>query len=151
MEDTLTAHVHPFSNQFELMEQILKLVRKQTLEKFSQGKVDLTYEQWIVMRGIQQKNGGSQKEIAQFVRKDPASFTRILDALENKGYIQRSVVAGNRRKYAIKLTQKGSRLLKKVLPLVSTIYQKGFKGQNPAQVEAFSSQLNILFTQLTHP
>jgi DNA-binding MarR family transcriptional regulator len=63
--------------------------------------------QWAVMVIIHDNPGRTQTAIAEAAGLDRSSLVPILNKLEKNGIIVREAVAGDKRAYAIQLTEKG--------------------------------------------
>ena len=88
---------------------INKLLREEGL--------NITNEQWIVLKVINEIPGLSQTEIAEKSLKDKTNITRILDLLEKSMFIERHKDDRDRRMYRIYITEQGKKILKAVNPI----------------------------------
>lgn len=69
---------------------------------------DLTPEQcFVLVRLAEIEEGPIQAELAKRFFKDPHSITRIIDVLEQRGFIERRSEKSNRRIFRIFVTEKG--------------------------------------------
>lgn len=78
---------------------------------------DITSEQWSVLFHVVHDEGMIQKTIAELTFKDKPTITRILNQLEQKGYIVRKADEQDRRSYRIYSTEQGKRLMDETEPL----------------------------------
>jgi DNA-binding MarR family transcriptional regulator len=131
-----------------LLERTARQYRKFVQLSFSKKGIRLTNEQWLVLKKISEKEGISQKEIAEYAYKDPASVTRILDTLENKRYVERKITPDDRRTCALFLTEKGRRIVEKALPVASKIIEKGTDGVAYEELEEIRDILDKIFQNL---
>jgi DNA-binding MarR family transcriptional regulator len=83
--------------------------------------INLTNEQWTVLKIISTTPGISQTEIAERSLKDKTNITRILDGLEKKNHIVRDKDENDRRAYKINITKEGKKILKEVEPVLRKI------------------------------
>lgn len=72
---------------------------------------ELTPGQPKILDYLQNHNGCVQKEIAKGCHIEPASITVILKGMENKGYIERKMLNGDRRSLYVFLTEKGKKYI----------------------------------------
>jgi len=86
---------------------ILKLKFRKDMEA---SGMDLTQEQYFIMFKLWLKDGQSQTELSDNLFQDYPNITRILDNLEKKKYVKRSMDQTDRRKFRIFLTEKGKKL-----------------------------------------
>jgi DNA-binding MarR family transcriptional regulator len=119
--------------------------RKLSQALFDSNGVDLTSDQWIVLKRIAEKEGLMQKEIAGLVSKDPGSVTRIIDLLEKKGFVSRDAVLTDRRQFALSLTASGAALVKKVTPLARKLRKQGLDGFSKTEEVKLNEMLNRLY------
>ncbi len=89
---------------------------------------DLTPEQCGVLVRLRDLQGINQSQLGKNLCKDRHSITRILNLLEERGYIERRPDGTDRRVYRIFLTGKGGALGDKLLPLIADHFDRVFSG-----------------------
>ena len=67
----------------------------------------VTTEQWIVLNKLWGRDGVSQKELSERCHKDQPTTARILDKLEQKGFVRRQTHPVDKRAFSIFLTEEG--------------------------------------------
>jgi len=72
--------------------------------------LDLTYTQFIVLMALWEKDNISITRLAEKTGLSKATMTPLLKRLEQKGFIQREVLADNERQKNIVLTESGRKL-----------------------------------------
>lgn len=97
---------------------------------FQESGVNITSEQWGVLKCLWQEEGISQSEIAEKVNKDKASVTRILDIMQKNKLIKRCDDERDRRSYRIYLTDEGKSLEGKLKPVVLATNQRIYRNLN---------------------
>ena len=77
---------------------------------------DITFEQMGVLYFISRSNNKEmiQQDIAEVMDKTKSAILRSVDILEEKGFVKRLPVAGDRRKNIIELTESGKTIIEKV-------------------------------------
>jgi MarR family transcriptional repressor of mepA len=77
---------------------------------------DITFEQMGVLYFISRSNNKEmiQQDIAEVMDKTKSAILRSVDILEEKGFVKRLPVAGDRRKNIIELTETGKAIIEKV-------------------------------------
>src|SRR5690242_18550483 len=75
------------------------------------GEASLTLSQYSLLQGLAGRNDARVSDLAAQAGVAPSTATRILDALERRGVVQRDRPAHDRRAVAISLTRSGRRLL----------------------------------------
>lgn len=90
-----------------------KLLLKTINGKFSSLTSDITFEQMGVLYFISRNKEKEliQQDIAEVMDKTKSAILRSLDILEQKGYVNRLPVKGDRRKNLIELTKNGEKII----------------------------------------
>ena len=97
----------------------------------------LTRIQWIAMYFIQTQEGLSQRDLASFMNINDSSAMRLLDRLEREGWIRRERSPEDRRILNVFMTEKGSVLMDKALPLGVEFNRLLVKDIEPEKVRIF--------------
>ena len=124
--------------QIEKTSKISKIYSQRELDRLG---VDITIEQWILLKIIDENYPISQKELAIKSLRDPASITRTLDLLQKKGYIERQTIPENRRQYNIILTSQGSKFIQEHLPIINQHRAKSIEGLTDEETQTLSKLL----------
>ncbi|MEL6863075.1 MAG: MarR family transcriptional regulator [Bacteroidota bacterium] len=127
------------------LEKAFKQFKKYKTQRLKQAGIDITSDQWILLKSIHEEEGLNQRALAEKTFKEPASITRILDILEKKNWVERRSIENNRRTYGLYMTKAGSDMVKQILPLAVEIRAEGTKGISPKEVDQFSRLLIKLF------
>jgi len=133
---------------FFLLERTVRRFRKFGQREFSKRGIDLSSEQWVVMKRVHETPGITQKEIAESTYKDPASVTRMIDLLEKKGLLVRGVEKGDRRAFSISLTKDGMKYVEEILPLAEEMRRFGLKSVSNSDKAVFIKVLNKIYENL---
>src|SRR6218665_55699 len=91
---------------FYHLETAIKSYRQHAQAQLNENRLDITVDQWLVLKTISDYPEITQKELAENVFKDQASITRIVDLLVKRGYISRKPNSDNRRSNRIMLAGK---------------------------------------------
>lgn len=89
---------------------------------------DLTPEQWSVLSCIAAKGPLIQKEIGQLTGKDKPTITRILGALEEKGFITKASGSSDHRSYQVYATEKGKTTARETAPVERKVIEQVTEG-----------------------
>ena len=111
-----------------LIYRVGRLSRFQTSQFFKEVGVDITPEQWVILLRLFENDGQSQGDLADRNFHDYPNITRMVDALERRFLVTRTPDPGDRRKFLIHLTQKGSDLVESLLPQVVEMKKNNFIG-----------------------
>ena len=132
---------------FFWMDRAMKAQRKAKNRFFKKLGLDITSDQWIILKRLSEIESQTQKELADAVSKDPASITRSLDILEKDGLIER--ISADRRSFKVMLTKKGSDLVKRVIPEAVKYRNKGIEGLSDEEMKVFKKVLNTIYSNFS--
>ncbi len=127
-----------------LMEQIVKRYRQRAHEALKREEAGITVDQWIVLKQVSEHNGCSQVAIAQMTVRDAPTTTRTIDQLVNKHLIIKQLDPNDRRKYMVFVTDKGTRLIERLLPVVQSYRKlplKDFSSEEERQMLSLLSRM----------
>jgi MarR family transcriptional regulator for hemolysin len=99
---------------FYTIDKAIKKYRQFAQEQLKQANIDITIDQWLVLNTIMEQPGISQAHIADYVFKDGASVTRIIEKLVENKYLKRNFHESDRRMTSLKVTIKGIDVIRKV-------------------------------------
>jgi DNA-binding MarR family transcriptional regulator len=88
------------------------------------GDADLTARQLAVLNTVAANEGLSQTGIVERTGIDRSTMADIVQRLTKKGLLQRRRTKQDARAYAVKLTDEGEKLLRRVGPLVKKVDQR---------------------------
>lgn len=109
---------------------------KQVLQKiFQKHRFGITVDQWVILNSIDEARQIYSNDLATQVMKDAPTVTRIVDILEEKSLVNRSIDSSDRRKTELKLSKKGQMLVEKVRPVVIEMRKNGWKGLTDADLK----------------
>lgn len=114
---------------------------------FKEQGVEITPEQWGVLRVLWEDEGLSQREIGDRLFKDKPNITRMLDVLESKKLIYRQPI--DRRRYAIFLTDEGKKLQVELLPTVLAMQAKALRTLTASELTTLQNLLNRIYENLS--
>ncbi|MEL7160281.1 MAG: MarR family transcriptional regulator [Bacteroidota bacterium] len=130
---------------FYQIEQAMRQSIRYTHRVFAEAGVDLTKDQWLVLKKINDDASGlAPLEIARVLGKEAASMTRMLDILERKGLLIRQPNPADRRSSLITPTAQGTELYHEVLPLVAGIRKQAIRGLAPDELRQLRRSLNLV-------
>ena len=143
LEKTLV-NIYPF-----WLERTIRTIKNQQLQKLKENNIDLTIEQWIVLLGVSNHEGSTQKEIAEQTIKDTANVKRIVDQIVKKGYVKKETDSTDLIKTQLTLTTEGHQIISKALPLMDDIRQKGLIDVSEKEFDYLLSTLKKIYHNLT--
>lgn len=82
---------------------------------------DITPVQFAAMDALRENPGIDQAGVAALIAYDRPTIGGVIDRLETKGLVTRSISAQDRRAREVRLTDDGERILKALLPVVRAV------------------------------
>ena len=113
---------------FYIIEKAIKSYRQLAQRNIRLVNKQITIDQWLILKTIEDNPDITQREIAQYVFKDHASITRMIDLLVKKGYLERSVYAEDRRRFGLELTSEGKMTKEALMPIILQNRAAALKG-----------------------
>ncbi|MEO0895680.1 MAG: MarR family transcriptional regulator [Bacteroidota bacterium] len=118
-----------------------KMAKIYSQRKMDKAGIDITVDQWVLLKIIEKWEELSQRELAEHSKRDPASITRTLHILQQKGFVNREPLPDNRRQYSVKLSQAGKAFVKKNMALVTSLRQKSINGFSDEELHQLRDML----------
>lgn len=87
-------------------------------QAFKSEGLDLTKEQWSVLKRLRVNDGQPQNDLAFITHRDKTSMTRLINAMEANELVVRRKDAKDRRVNRVYLTKHGKDVIEKVLPIM---------------------------------
>lgn len=111
--------INPRQTIFYSIEKAIKTYRQFAQKCISAEGIDITIDQLLVLRAIQDYVGISQSQIGEMIFKDYASVTRMIDLLVKKDYLRRAYHEADRRRHALNITAQGQEVIDRLNPIVA--------------------------------
>jgi len=121
-----------------------KVVRHDLISRFKEKGLDLTPEQWVILSKIGEKDM-FQTDLANMSFRDKPTVSRIVDLLVKKKLVERVKDKGDGRKYHVRITPAGKRLIKKAMPAVEASRKLGWTNLTEQEYEKLISLLDKVF------
>ena len=137
-----------FAKYSFLLDRTARRVKQYAQSKFKIGDFDVTVDQWLILKNLEENEVLSQTELANLVFKDHPTLTRIIDILCKKGYIERVPHPNDRRSFHLLLTVGGEEKVKELKPQVALIREKAWDNLGQKDFEEFKRILNTIYTNL---
>ncbi|MES0371319.1 MAG: MarR family transcriptional regulator [Mariprofundaceae bacterium] len=97
---------------------------------------------------LSRQDGLTQRQISEFLAKDKAAITRLLNALEKEGLVQRDHDKEDRRVVRSHLTAKGKKALEEILPAFQSFFIEVFEGVDPDEFDVARKVLRQIIGNL---
>ena len=108
---------------------------------FSEGGVEVTPIQVMLLFFLQKNDGSSLTQISQGLMLENPTVTGLIDRLEKLGYVKRSDHPNDRRVYLVHITEKGNKVANKALPIIKKLNEEIKKGYSKEEIENFKKVL----------
>lgn len=131
---------------FYTLEKSIKSYRQFAQKNISKEGFDITIDQWLVLKTIENNAGINQQQIALYVFKDYASITRIIEILVTKRYLERKFHELDRRRFDLRITKLGLKILQSLTPIIKSNREQALNKISQSEIE----QLKKVLTKLTN-
>lgn len=132
---------------YYLIEKTNKIVRRYSQIKFTQAGLDLTVDQWLVLKKVGESSGLTQIEVANALFKDRASITRTLDLLLKKNLIRKEG-GEDKRTFQLSLTAQGKRFADQALVIVNEVRRQGVAEMSEREQTQLKASLQKIIENL---
>jgi DNA-binding MarR family transcriptional regulator len=109
----------------------------------------LTRSQWWVLNHLFRIDGAIQSELAETLEVEKATLGRLLDRLEEKGWIRREADAQDRRAKRVYLTEEVAPAIKAMRAAAAELRRDALAGMSATQRESFVDLLLIVKSNLS--
>jgi len=110
------------------LEKTIRNVRESFNNVFQKKHFGVSYDQWLIIDQVKNKQGISQIEIANNTGKDRASISRIIKNLQQKDLLTKMHNEENKRANKVYLTPDGLELSDRIISVYKEVYQSQFLG-----------------------
>lgn len=138
-----------YNHYSQILDRTAKRVKAYAQAAFVEHGIDLTVDQWSVLKMIYEQGDLSHKELAECCEKDQPTLTRIIDLLIKKQYVIRVTHPTDRRSLQIHLTDLGKEQVIGLAPIVSTFRMKAWENLTEQDFIEFQRILNRIYDNLT--
>jgi DNA-binding MarR family transcriptional regulator len=132
---------------YYLIEKTNKVIRRYSQVRFNEAGIEITVDQWLVLKKISDSERINQIELANALFKDRASITRILDLLLDKRLVRKEAGA-DKRAYELALTTNGQKFMEQALVIVKNVRKKGIEMMSEKEQEQLRSSLQKIINSL---
>jgi DNA-binding MarR family transcriptional regulator len=132
---------------FNLIEKTNKVIRRYSQVRFSEAGIELTVDQWLVLKKISDSERITQIELANAIFKDRASITRILDLLLEKKLVKKDSGV-DKRAYELTLTAAGEKFMEQAFTVVKNVRKKGIETMSEQEQDQLRISLQKIIKNL---
>lgn len=133
---------------FYSIDKSIKTYRQFAQKNISKAGIEITIDQWLVLKTIEEDNSIAQKDIAVKTFKDVASITRIIELLVQKGYLSRKSKSQDRRRFELTLTDEGNDIIKKMQPYIQINRAQALKDISDEEIKNLHSTLSKIISNI---
>ncbi len=108
----------------------------------------LSYAHRVILIRLSEKEGLTQKELAQDTYFEPSNLTLMFDKLELKGLVKRTAEENDRRAYIVTITPEGAKLRDLLVKMGDDVMDKALHGLSSKQKNELSSMLQLIYENL---
>jgi len=112
-------------------------------------ELGLTRSQWWVLNHLFRNNGVTQSELAEILEVEKPTLGRLLDRLEQKGWVRREADANDRRAKRVFLTQEVEPAIKTMRSAAAEMRRDAVAGLSAEQQERFVDSLLTIKANLS--
>ena len=127
---------------FYSMDRSIKSYRQFAQKQIKNHKINITIDQWLLLKTINDHPDLSQKEMSEKVFKDHASVTRMIELLVKRKYLERSFNADDRRRFDLRLTKEGKGVYQKLIPIIQNNRATALDGLSSSDISTLHTLLN---------
>ncbi|HEX8038351.1 MAG TPA: MarR family transcriptional regulator [Chryseosolibacter sp.] len=137
-----------YSSYSFLLDRTARRVKQYAQQKFKALKLNVTVDQWLVLKHLYEREGMKQNELAELLFKDNPTVTRIIDLLCEKEMAIRRQHPSDRRSFQVELTRKGRKKVEQMKPKIEKIRLKAWEGLSKDDFTHFKKVLDSIYKNL---
>lgn len=108
------------------------------------SRVGHALPRWRILLALHECGQCSQKMLAERCRLDPASLTRLLQAMQQQGWITRSADPNDNRVTNAILTAEGQAVVNQALPRRAAFFEESLQGLSNQDIQMLTHVLDVL-------
>ncbi len=121
------------------MYEFSRLFRRELTRRLDAYK--LTQAEWRTIAHVELREGATQTELAGFMEIKPITLVRLIDRLEDAGWVERRKDPADRRRHRLYLTKKAQPMAAKFRELGHQSTEVAMKGLSAAERKVFIATL----------
>ena len=131
-----------------MFRQIRDGIARQIEKDLADSGYPINASQFLVLRKLDVLGPMSAIDLARAIDHNPGAMTRLLDRLEQMGYLRRTPHAGDRRALRIELTETGAALSHELSACADRIADHALRTLSPEERERFVGLLERVHASL---
>lgn len=110
-------------------------------EKFKKYNLNLTIEQWLLLKFLYYEDGLMQNDLAEITNRNKTSLTRLIHTMEKHHLVARIPDTMDKRVNRIFLTKNGKKIFESTFPIMEEVKKDLEAGLTDKEIKAL---INIL-------
>jgi DNA-binding MarR family transcriptional regulator len=131
-----------------LLDRTARRVKQYAQQKFKELNLNVTVDQWLLLKHLYENKSMKQNELAELLFKDNPTLTRIIDLLCDKGLTLRKQHPADRRSFQVELTKQGKKKVEEMKPRIKDIRLKAWEGLTEKDFTHFKKVLDTIYRNL---
>lgn len=128
------------------LDRTLKKVQSTFLRAFTENDIDLTIEQWVILRRVHLLGSdASQAEISNTNFRNRATTSRVISGLCKKGLLKKSRFRDDQKRYKLEMTSAGQELMDKAMPIIREIRKMSIEHIDDTEFDIFLKVLDQIW------
>lgn len=141
---------HYIESVLYLMEQTVVYFRIKASQLFTSNNVGITSDQFAALDSIYSNDDICQRDLSKIILKDRSNTGRILNILEEKGFITRELeTKGKRPVKKVYITEQGRKLVEETIPKIKPQFNPVFDNMSEEELLNLRQLLNKLKQNLS--
>ncbi len=138
----------PFNSYSHLLDRTARKVKQYAQRRFNAENFEVTVDQWLVLKNLNEHPQLNQSELAELIGKDHPTLTRIIDLLCKKDLVERKVNPADRRSFTVHLTGKGVLKVNDWSPKMAQIRMKAWENLTERDYKDLKRILDTIYQNL---
>lgn len=131
-----------------LMGRTMRLLKAHITKAFRDEGIDLTMEQYIIIRHLGNGDGINQQTLAEEMERNKTTITRALNGLEKRNFAVRIPDQIDRRVKLVYLTKQGRDIQQQLTSIVEAVFKQALKGIEDHDLEKLHQNLHLIHLNL---
>ena len=110
----------------------------------------VTRQQWRVLARLKRESGLRQVELAERLDMEPITLCRIVDRLEEAGFVERRPDPSDRRAWRLELTEKAAPLVAQLRGLAHDLAEEIMQGMEESELGRLREELATIRANVAH-
>ena len=115
----------------------LRIFKSQINAEFRKQGIELTFEQFVVLRMLDSNCNMIQQDLAHVLQKDKSIIVRQMNGLLDEKYVDRLTNTNDKRKKNLTLTSKGVEILEQLKLISNDLSDRLLAGVTESEYETF--------------